>query len=267
MGKVVFAGAGPGDPELITMKALRYLREADVIISDRLVSPELFHADLKDGAIIQYVGKQGGKEESTSQQTINKLLVEYALQNKVVLRLKGGDVSFFSNILSELRALIENDVSFEIIPGVTSASGAAAYAGIPLTARGYATSVRFVTCYDMETIAPSLWDELATTSDTLVFYMSSDVLLTVVTKLLNCKISLDKELAVIEQATTLYQKVHIYKLNEFVATSDAIRFLSPTMIIIGRVVALHKDFKWIENSMSTETYFMPLKKISYEQLN
>ena len=266
-GKVIIAGAGPGDPDLITLKALRYLKEADVIITDRLVSPELFTDNIKDGAIILYVGKQGGKEESTSQKTINELLIEHALQNKLVLRLKGGDVSFFSNILDELKTLVEHNIPYEIIPGVTAGSGAAAYAGIPLTARGYATSVRFLTCYDPETIDVDLWNELAATNDTLVFYMSSDVLKTVVAKLLLYKISLDRELAVIEQATTPFQKVHIYKLTEFDANND-MQFASPTMVIIGRVVGLYKQFQWIENSMSSENYFMPLGNLSSsEKLN
>lgn len=260
-GKVVLAGAGPGDPDLITVKALRYIKEADVIITDRLVSPELFTDNIKDGAVILYVGKQGGKEESTSQQTINELLIKHAQQNKLVLRLKGGDVSFFSNILDELKTLVEHTIPYEIIPGVTAGSGAAAYAGIPLTARGYSNSVRFLTCYDPETISSDLWNELASTNDTLVFYMSSDVLKTVIAKLVLSKISLDKELAVIEQATTPFQKVNIYKLTEFGA-SNTMQFASPTVVIIGRVVALHDQFKWTENSISTENYFMPLKNPS-----
>jgi len=259
-GKVILAGAGPGDPELITLKALRYLKEADVIISDRLVSPELLTGNTKDNAEIIWVGKQGGKDESTSQQKINQLLVEKALNNKLVLRLKGGDVSFFSNILGELETLIANTIPYEIIPGVTAASGAAAYAGIPLTARGYSTSVRFLTCYDPEKNSDELWKELANTSDTLVFYMSSEVLKIVVAKLMICDISMDKAMAVIEQATTPFQKVHLYKLPEFNAQSHN-QFASPTIVIIGRVVGLHKQFKWIKNSKSSENYFMPLKNL------
>lgn len=266
-GKVVLAGAGPGDPDLITVKALQYIKDADVIITDRLVSPRLFTDKIKDGAVILYVGKQGGKEESTSQKTINELLVEHALQNKLVLRLKGGDVSFFSNILDELKTLVEHSIPYEIIPGVTAASGAAAYAGIPLTARGYSTSVRFLNCYDPDTISSVLWNELATTNDTLVFYMSSDALKTVVAKLLSNKISLDRELAVIEQATTPFQKVHIYKLTEFDA-NNAPQFASPTLVIIGRVVGLSNQFQWMENSISSENYFMPLGNLSpSEKLN
>ncbi len=260
-GMVILAGAGPGDPELITVKTLRYLKQADVIITDRLVSKELFSESTKEGAVILYVGKQGGKNESTSQKTINELLVEHAMQNKLVLRLKGGDVSFFSNILDELKTLVEHNIPYEIIPGVTAASGAAAYAGIPLTARGFATSVRFLTCYDPDSISDALWSELAATEDTLVFYMSSEVLKTVVTNLLHNKISSDKELAIIEQATTPFQKVHVYSLTEF-AKKETVKYASPTMVIIGRVVGLHEQFKWLENSFSNENYFYDLEKVS-----
>lgn len=261
-GKVILAGAGPGDPELMTLKALRYLREADVIITDRLVSQELFRENIKEGAIILYVGKHGGSSErSTSQQKINELLVEHALQDKLVLRLKGGDVSFFSNILDELEILTRNLIPYEIIPGVTAGSGAAAYAGIPLTARGYATSVRFLTCYSPEDIDIEQWHELAATDDTLVFYMTSGVLKSVVANLLSQHISSDKELAVIEQATTPFQKVYLYTLTQF-AASDSLAFLSPTMVIIGRVVGLHNRFKWLENSVRTGSYFSSLEDFS-----
>lgn len=258
-GKVILAGAGPGDPELLTLKVFRFLKEADVIIIDRLVSQAIIKENIKEDAVIIYVGKQGGKDESTSQQKINELLVEHALQNKLVLRLKGGDVLFFSNILDELKTLTDNRIPYEIIPGVTAGSGAAAYAGIPLTARGYSTSVRFLTCYEPEKISSNLWSELASTDDTLVFYMSSEVLATVVTKLLEYNISSDKELAVIEQATTPFQKVHVFNLSEFVKIDNVKKFASPTVIIIGKVVGLYDRFKWIENSVGEENYFKPLE--------
>ena len=258
IGKVILAGAGPGDPELITLKALRFLKQADVVIVDRLVSPELL-LHVKMGATVLYAGKQGGNEKSTSQKTINELLVKHALQNKLVLRLKGGDVSFFSNILDELATLTENNIPYEIIPGVTAASGAAASAGIPLTAKGYSNGVRFITCYDLETKTQIFWNELADTNDTLVFYMSSEALPTVVAKLLDNRISSDKELAVIEQATTPFQKVTVYNLHEFeTKIGHTKKFASPTLVIIGRVATLHRKFKWKENSGREEDYFIPL---------
>jgi uroporphyrin-III C-methyltransferase/precorrin-2 dehydrogenase/sirohydrochlorin ferrochelatase/uroporphyrin-III C-methyltransferase len=127
-GKVVIAGAGPGDPELITVKVARYLQQADVVLSDRLVSEKILETYVRKDAEIIHVGKQCRRGVSTPQQTINELIVKYALQGKFVVRLKGGDVSIFSNIMDELETLVVNDISYEIVPGVTAALGAAATA-------------------------------------------------------------------------------------------------------------------------------------------
>jgi uroporphyrin-III C-methyltransferase len=254
-GKVILAGAGPGDPELITLKALRYLQQADVVITDRLVSPELIEKNVKSGAIVINVGKQAGENSSTPQETINQLIVDYASQYRLVLRLKGGDVTFFSNVLDELKTLVENKISYELIPGVTAASGAAAYAGIPLTARGYSSAVRFLTYYRSVICNEHSWKELATTDDTLVFYMSAEVLDTLVEKLLDNGISPDKYLTVIEQATTPFQNVHLFNLWEYEKKMRGVKFSSPTIIIIGRVAALHEEFQWVENTTSSSSYF------------
>jgi uroporphyrin-III C-methyltransferase/precorrin-2 dehydrogenase/sirohydrochlorin ferrochelatase/uroporphyrin-III C-methyltransferase len=254
-GKVILAGAGPGDPELITLKALRYLKQADVIICDRLVSPELVSHYARHDAVIIQVGKQGGVAESTSQETINNLIVDYARQYELVLRLKGGDVTFFSNVLDELRTLVHHRISYELIPGVTAASGAASYAGIPLTARGYSSAVRFLTYYRSVICNEQSWKELATTDDTLVFYMSAERLDTLVEKLLDHGISSEKYLTVIEQATTPFQNVHLFNLWEYEKKMRGLKFTSPTIVIVGRVAALHEEFQWIENSMSSTSYF------------
>jgi uroporphyrin-III C-methyltransferase/precorrin-2 dehydrogenase/sirohydrochlorin ferrochelatase/uroporphyrin-III C-methyltransferase len=259
-GKVILAGAGPGDPELITLKTLRYLQQADVIISDRLVSPELVSQYAKPGALIVPVGKQGGVAESTSQETINQLIVEYAAKYPLVLRLKGGDVTFFSNVLDELRTLVQHRISYELVPAVTAASGAAAYAGIPLTARGYSSAVRFLTYYRSVICHEQSWKELATTDDTLVFYMSAEVLDTLVEKLLDHGISGEKYLTVIEQATTPYQNVHLFSLKEYEKKMRGLKFTSPTIVIIGRVAALHEEFQWLENSMVSTSYFKPVNE-------
>ncbi len=133
-GKVILAGAGPGDPDLISLKALKYLQIADVILTDRLVSPVLIEDYARKEAEVIYVGKQCSKGIWTPQKDINDLLVAYALQGKLVLRLKGGDASLFSNVLDELQAVKKNAITYEIIPGISAAFGAAAYTGIPLTA-------------------------------------------------------------------------------------------------------------------------------------
>ena len=258
-GKVVIAGAGPGDPDLITVKAARHLQAADVVLTDRLVSEEILHAYVRKDAEILYVGKQCRLGISTPQKTINELLVDYALMGKRVVRLKGGDVSIFSNIMDELEALVANEIEYEIVPGVTAALGAAATAGIPLTARGYATAVRFLTYYKSDIITDAYWKELAATEDTLVFYMSSETLDKVVEKLTANHIAGDKLLAVIEQATTPFQKVYTSNLYDYRLRWK--NFISPSLVIIGKVVALHEQFGWLANSESDQYYFKPVEQV------
>ena len=258
MGKVILAGAGPGDPDLITVKAANFLQQADVVLTDRLVSKVILTRYVKPSAEIIEVGKQCRRGISTPQQTINELLVQYALQGKLVVRLKGGDVSFFSNVLDELEILVAHNIPYEIIPGVTAASGAAAYAGMPLTARDHATAVRFLTYYKSSVLSEAYWEELAHTDDTLVFYMSSETIDALVNKLTQYHIDKNKQLAVIEQATTTYQQVYTSSLYEYENTLKGKSFLSPSLIIIGKVVGLQEQFKWFEGSGLGEYYFKPL---------
>jgi len=257
-GKVILAGAGPGDPDLITVKAANFLQEADVVLTDRLVSKVILTRYVKPSAEIIEVGKQCRRGISTPQQTINELLVQYALQGKLVVRLKGGDVSFFSNVLDELQILVAHNIPYEIIPGVTAASGAAAYAGMPLTARDHATAVRFLTYYKSTVLSEAYWEELAQTDDTLVFYMSSETIDALVNKLVGYRIDKTKQLAVIEQATTTYQQVYTSSLYEYENTLKGRSFLSPSLIIIGKVVGLQEQFKWFVGSGLGEYYFKPL---------
>ncbi len=254
-GRVILAAAGPGDPELITLKTLRYLQEADIVLTDRLVSPGILNCYVNARAEIIYVGKQCRDGHSTPQEHINELMVQYAMAGKLVVRLKGGDVSVFSNILDELQALTERGIRYEIIPGVTAALGAAAYSGIPLTARGVSTAVRLLTYYKSDIVSEDYWKELAATDDTLVFYMSAETLALAVNNLLKNNISPDKKLAVIAQATTSEQNVAIYDLKNY---ADA-GYISPTIAIIGRVVALHRQFAWLSNNHSPKGYFKTVR--------
>lgn len=260
-GKVILASAGPGDPELITIKAAEYLQRADVVLTDRLVSEEILNRYVQPSAEIIHVGKQCRRGVSTPQETINDLMVQYASSKKLVVRLKGGDVSIFSNIKDELEALVANSIDYEIIPGVTAALGAAAYAGIPLTARSFAASVRFITYYKSDVVKDKYWKELANTNDTLVFYMSSETLDKVVSKLVDCNIAADKLLAVIEQASTPFQKVYISNLYEYDEKLKGKSFISPSIIIIGKVVALHSQFAWLANGNCNECYFKPVEEV------
>ncbi len=259
-GKVILAGAGPGDPELITMKTVRYLQQADVVLTDRLVSDEILGRYVHKDAEIIYVGKQCRTGPSTPQATINELIVMHAAEGKLVVRLKGGDVSIFSNILDELQTLRDHNIPFEIIPGVTAALGSSAYAGIPLTARGYSTAVRLLTFYKSDVVTAEYWKELAETDDTLVFYMSSETLTGVVENLVKNDISPDKLLAVIEQATTPLQHVYTCSLYDYEKKLGNKSFLSPSLIIIGKVVELHEQFKWLEDSDIHENYFTNIKR-------
>lgn len=253
--KVYLIGAGPGDPDLITVKAVKAIAEADIILSDRLVSPEILEQYASKNAEIIYVGKECSKNASTPQSHINDLMVDYAFQNKTVVRLKGGDVSIFSNILDELQALKQNHINYEIIPGITAALGAAAYAGMPLTARNHATSVRFLTYYKAEILDENYWNELAVTNDTLVFYMSKGNLSNLVEKFIELKISPDKKIAVIEQATTPYQKVYTSSFEDFSKNFGDKNFASPSLVVIGKVVSLHEEFCWLQNTEQEGLYF------------
>ncbi|PUB28573.1 uroporphyrin-III C-methyltransferase/precorrin-2 dehydrogenase/sirohydrochlorin ferrochelatase [Elizabethkingia sp. YR214] len=253
--KVYLIGAGPGDPDLITVKAIRAITEADVILCDRLVSPEIVDNYVSKETEIVYVGKECSKKASTPQSSINELMVEYALQNKTVARLKGGDVSIFSNILDELQVLKENKIRYEIIPGVTAALGAAAYAGMPLTARGYATSVRFLTYYKSEILTEDYWEEIAETNDTLVFYMSVGNLTNLVDKFKEYGVSSEKKIAVIEQATTPFQKVYTSSFEDFAQKLGHKLFASPSLVVIGKIVNLHEEFSWLQDTGGEGLYF------------
>lgn len=244
IGKVILAGAGPGDAELITVKLMKRLKEADIIITDRLVNPLIIEEHARKDAEIVFTGKQGYNEASVSQEEINGLIVRYAKEGKTVLRLKGGDVAFFSNVLDELQTLVTNEIEFEIIPGITAASGASAFAGIPLTARGYSQAVKLLTFNPNSHYSPETWKQLANSQATLVFYMAAKNICDLAELLLRYSRKPLVPLAVIEQATTIHQQVHITTLkdcgNEFAGKN----FSSPSLVIIGDVVKLHQQFNW-----------------------
>jgi uroporphyrin-III C-methyltransferase len=243
-GKVILAGAGPGDAELITVKLQQRLAEAEVIIVDRLVNPEIIDRYASKDALTLMTGKQGFHDGSVAQEDINKLIVGHAKNGKTVLRLKGGDVAFFSNVLDELIALQENDIPYEIIPGITAASGASAYAGIPLTARGYAKAVQFITLNPCSHYSTKKWKSLATTTDTLLFYMAAKSLANLAELLLRYSKRPHTPLAVVEQATTKHQKVHISTIKDCAVDFANKKFSSPSLVIVGEVVSLHKSFDW-----------------------
>ncbi|MDQ2751895.1 MAG: uroporphyrinogen-III C-methyltransferase [Bacteroidota bacterium] len=257
-GEVIFVGAGPGDPELLTLKAAKALQKADVVITDRLVSEEIILEFVPYTAQVIAVGKQGGSGLSTSQKEINELLVRKAKQHKHVVRLKGGDVSVFSNILDELWALKDEGISYQIIPGITALSGAAAYTGIPLTARGMSTGIRVVTHYNDLIIGDEEWREWAKMKHTLVFYMSASTLPHLISDLLLHGAEPSTPFVVVEQATTPNQHVHYHMLDGFKKEAKTNHFISPSLVIIGKVAGLYKSFAWLPNNNQRKPYFSPL---------
>jgi uroporphyrin-III C-methyltransferase len=257
-GKVYFIGAGPGDPELLTVKAARVLANADVVITDRLVSKEILHEHVNKKAIIIPVGKQAGSNASTPQFEINDIIVQFAAAYKNIVRLKGGDVSLYSNILDELITVKEYNIEYEIIPGITAVSGASAYTGVPLTARKLATGVRILTYYKDSAISEEAWKHLASFEDTLVFYMSGNALPQLVSKLLQAGAGTAIPFIVVEQATTPNQFVHQFTLGQFDSSGIDTEFVSPSLVIMGKVTKLYKQFAWMNNN-ERGSYFKPLQ--------
>jgi uroporphyrin-III C-methyltransferase len=254
-GKVILAGAGPGDADLITVKLQKCLGEADIIITDRLVNPAIIERNAGKHAEILFAGKQGYNDASYTQEEINQLIIANAEKGKTVLRLKGGDIAFFSNVLDELRSLIEHHIPFEIIPGITAASGASAYAGIPLTARGYSQGVQILTFNPNTWYSSEKWKQLANSRETLVFYMAAKNVIGLAEVLLRYTRTPGTALAVIEQATTIHQHVSLTTLQKCAIDFAGKTFSSPSLVIVGDVAALHSQFHWFQSNEEAGSIF------------
>lgn len=253
-------GAGPGDPELLTVKAIRHLAKADVVLADRLANPAIMEQFAPQAVIIP-VGKQCRKDKSTPQLTINELLVHHAQAGRYVVRLKGGDISIFSNILDELETLLEHNISYELVPGVTAALGTAAYAGIPLTARGISKGVRFITYYNHDAVADQDWKNLAATTDTLVFYMSGETCFELAALLIQHGMPASTPIFLAEQATTPLQQFNLSTIGTCTKEWKDHRFLSPALLIIGEAARLHQQFSWLNSATQTKEFFKPVSLI------
>jgi uroporphyrin-III C-methyltransferase/precorrin-2 dehydrogenase/sirohydrochlorin ferrochelatase len=245
-GEVTLVGAGPGDPELLTLKALRALQDADVILHDRLVPAAILDLARRDAARI-CVGKAAGNIGST-QEEINALLIEHANQGRRVVRLKGGDPFIFGRGGEELQALAAAQINFSVIPGITAAAGCAAYAGIPLTHRDHAHSVTFVTGHPQDHgnepgQEPDL-RALAQPRTTAVFYMGLARLEHIVAKLLEHGAAPTCPAGIIAQGTTPDQRVVTATLATIASASAAANLESPALLIVGDVVALHATLAW-----------------------
>jgi uroporphyrin-III C-methyltransferase / precorrin-2 dehydrogenase / sirohydrochlorin ferrochelatase len=248
-GEVALVGAGPGDPELLTLKALRALQDADVILYDRLVSAAVLDLARRDAERI-CVGKAPGRLGST-QEEINALLIELAGQGKRVVRLKGGDPFVFGRGGEELQALAAAQINFSVVPGITAAVGAAAYAGIPLTHRDHAHSVSFVTGHHPGGPEPD-WHALGKPGTTAVFYMGLSRLEDIAAKLLEHGAAASRPAGIIAQGTTANQRVVTATLGTIRKLSSEANLQSPALLIVGDVVALHSALAWFNTGAAVD---------------
>lgn len=246
-GKVYLVGAGPGDPGLITVRGMELLKKAEVVIYDYLANPKLLGHAPEDAEFI-YVGKKGGAKHSHTQDEINALLVKKVAEGKLVVRLKGGDPFIFGRGGEELEVMYNQGLAFEVVPGVTSATAAATYAGIPITHRSYTSTVAFLTGHEDPTKPESGvdWKKLATGAGTLVVYMGIKNLPIIVDKMLAFGRAPDTPVAVVRWASTPQQQSVVGTLENIAQAVKDAAITAPALIVIGEVVSLRDKLDWYE---------------------
>ena len=243
LGEVYLVGAGPGDPDLLTFKALRLIQQADVVLYDRLVSKGVMELVRRDSELI-YVGKKGGSDVSTRQEDINEQLVKLAKSGKRVCRLKGGDPFIFGRGGEEIESLSEHGIPFQVVPGITAASGCSSYAGIPLTHRDYSQSCRFVTAHLKNGTTNLPWEEFVIDQQTIVFYMALSGANYICQKLMEHGMDKNMPIAIIEKGTMPEQKVYISSLTKLPDLLAKENIHAPTLMIVGEVVKLNEKLNW-----------------------
>lgn len=238
-GEVFIVGAGPGDPDLLTFKALRLIQKADVILYDRLVSKNIVEMARRDADKI-YVGK-AADDHTIPQQEMNRLLVDLACAGKKVVRLKGGDPFIFGRGGEEVDFLVENKIPFQIVPGISAANGCSCYAGIPLTHRDHAQAVQFITGHHKDGEINLPWSSLVSTTQTLVIYMGLLTLNTICDELIKHGMKKNTKIALIEKGTLPDQRIHISTIDSVMNIVEKKNISAPALIIIGSVVSLYKS--------------------------
>lgn len=249
-GEVYLIGGGPGDPDLLTFRALRLMQQADVVVYDRLISKEVLELTRRDAQRI-YVGKERDNH-SVPQDQINQLLVDLAKEGKRACRLKGGDPFVFGRGGEEIETLTANGVNFQVVPGITAALGTSAYAGIPLTHRDYSQAVVFVTGHLKDGSMNLNWQGLAQPNQTVVFYMGLKGLPIICEKLMEHGMPADLPMALVQQATTPRQRVFTGTLGTMPELIASEEIKPPTLIIVGNVVKLHDKLNWYRSELMIE---------------
>jgi uroporphyrin-III C-methyltransferase/precorrin-2 dehydrogenase/sirohydrochlorin ferrochelatase len=249
-GEVYLIGGGPGDPDLLTFKAIRLMQQADIVLYDRLVSKPVLNLVRRDATRI-YVGKTAG-DHPVTQENINQKMVDYALEGNRVVRLKGGDPFIFGRGGEELETLAEQGIPFQVVPGITAASGCASYAGIPLTHRDHAQSVRFIAGHHRSGKLDLNWNELAQPNQTLVFYMGLNGLETICEQLKAHGLDANMPVALVEKGTSDRQRVFTGDLDTLPSIVRKAEAKAPTLIIVGTVVSLHDKLAWFNQNSQSE---------------